>query len=227
MSKNRRGILLLTLGVVMVAASVGLHYLQQRQDQLAGESSAILLEELNREISPGAPSYRPTEADTTEEFEVVPAAPVSVEAPSVSAPVVEESGEPTVAEEVPYRTLSGYDVMGVLKVPSVYVELPILSNWSDSLLNVAPCRYSGSLETGNLILMGHNYKSHLQPLGNVRVGDSVEFTDANGVVHRFRVAMVEEILGSTPEKLASEHPLILFTCTFSRHSRIVVRCEAV
>lgn len=227
MSKNRRGILLLTLGVVMVAASVGLHYLQQRQDQLAGESSAILLEELNREISPGAPSYRPTEADTTEEFEVVPTAPVSVEAPSVSAPVVEESGEPTVAEEVPYRTLSGYDVMGVLKVPSVYVELPILSNWSDSLLNVAPCRYSGSLETGNLILMGHNYKSHLQPLGNVRVGDSVEFTDANGVVHRFRVAMVEEILGSTPEKLASEHPLILFTCTFSRHSRIVVRCEAV
>lgn len=227
MGKSRRGILLLTLGIVMVAASVGLHYLQLRQDQLAGQSSAILLEELSREIVPDIPSYRPAESDTTEEVVVAPTQPSSAETPAVSVPAVEESSEPAEVEEVPYRTLSGYDVMGVLKVPSVYVELPILSNWSDSLLNVAPCRYSGSLETGNLILMGHNYKSHLQPLGNVRVGDSVEFTDANGAVHRFRVAMVEEILGSTPEKLASEHPLILFTCTFSRHSRIVVRCEAV
>lgn len=218
MNKKYRGFLLVALGIIMVAAGLGLHSLQERQDQLAGENSGILLEALTRDIKFNSIYL---EEPTTPTDPDEPAA----ESPAPSAPMDGSGGQSAEQEEMPSRTLSGYKLVGILKAPSVGVELPVLASWSYPLLNVAPCRYSGSLETGNLIILGHNYKSHLQPLERVSVGDSIQFTDVNGVVHYFKVASVENIHESDPEKLASEHPLIIFTCTRDGNHRIVLRCE--
>lgn len=203
MNKRYRGFVLVALGLVMVLAGVGLHFLHERQDELAGQNAGALLEELIHEIRFSYPAAADDPAAGTPDF---PSDPEPGAVPMAS------------------RTLSGYDLVGILRVPSVGVELPVLGQWSYSLLNVAPCRYSGSVETGDLIILGHNYKSHLQPLERVAVGDSVEFTDVNGVTHRYVAAAVDVIRGSDSDKLASDCPLTVFTCTYDGQHRIVVRC---
>ena len=139
--------------------------------------------------------------------------------PVFDTPEVEEGETPMAS-----RTLSGYDLVGVLRIPSANLELPVLSAWSYPLLNVAPCRYSGSLETGDLIILGHSYKSHFRPLWQMQSGDSVEFTDVNGVTHHFVAAAVDVLREKEIDALASEYPLTLFTCTYDSRHRVVVRC---
>ncbi len=207
MNKRNRGLVLVAVGLVLVLAGVGLYALQQKQDALAGQSADALLQELDYEIKFGYP-----------------------DAAGSLSPDLPDRGpeeEPPAAEEepMPSKSLSGYDLVGILRVPSVGIELPVLSSWSYALLNVAPCRYSGSVEHGNLIILGHNYKSHLQPLERVSVGDLVEFTDVNGVTHVYTVDAVDTIHGSDGDLLPSEHPLNIFTCTRDGQRRIVVRCS--
>ena len=195
MNKRVRGLLLVALGLTLILAAVCLHILHERQDMLAGQNAAILSETLIHEIQ-----YSPPEASQGE-------------------------GEDPSGDAMPSRTLAGYDLIGMIRIPSVGMELPVLDRWSDDLLNVAPCRYSGSLKNGNLILLGHNYKSHFRPLWQVNVGDSVEFTDISGTTCRYVVAEVDIISGTEYSRLASEYPLTLFTCTGDSRHRVVVRCE--
>lgn len=217
MNKKYRGILLVVLGVVMVLAGVGLYAMNERQDEMAGQNADILLNDLVYEIRFSDTVAEPFRPDV-DDFPVtdVPQSPVE-DMPAAS--------EPTAAPAMATRTLSGYDLIGILRAPTVGVELPVLSKWSYPLLNVAPCRYSGSLEDGNLIILGHNYKSHLQPLERIKEGDAVEFSDVNGVVYRYVVAAVESIHESDSDLLASQHPLVIFTCTRDGSHRIVVRCD--
>ena len=121
-------------------------------------------------------------------------------------------------------TVMGYDVLGTLRIPSVDIDLPVLNEWSYDLLTVAPCRYSGSIETGDLVILGHSYRTHLRPLRQVQPGDSVELTDAAGTVHRYVVAETEILRGSDGSLLPSGYPLTIFTCTADSKHRFLARC---
>ena len=121
-------------------------------------------------------------------------------------------------------TVMGYDVLGTLRIPSVDIDLPVLNDWSYDLLTVAPCRYSGSIETGDLVILGHSYRTHLRPLRQVQPGDSVELTDAAGTVHRYVVAETEILRGSDGSLLPSGYPLTIFTCTADSKHRFLARC---
>ena len=121
-------------------------------------------------------------------------------------------------------TVMGYDVLGTLRIPSVDIDLPVLNEWNYDLLTVAPCRYSGSIETGDLVILGHSYRTHLRPLRQVQMGDSVELTDAAGTVHRYVVAETEILRGSDGNLLPSGYPLTIFTCTADSKHRFLARC---
>ena len=121
-------------------------------------------------------------------------------------------------------TVMGYDVLGTLRIPSVDIDLPVLNEWNYDLLTVAPCRYSGSIETGDLVILGHSYRTHLRPLRQVQMGDSVELTDAAGTVHRYVVAETEILRGSDGSLLPSGYPLTIFTCTADSKHRFLARC---
>lgn len=204
MSKTARGALLVIAGLILVAAASVIWLLQDREDQLAGQNASILLNELEQELEHPAPAIP---SEPAEELE-----PSEPAAPDTPAPM-------------PETTFSGYTMVGRLSIPSVDIQLPILSTWDYDLLKVAPCRYSGSAEGGDLILLGHNYKSHLKPLAQVAVGAEVEFTAVDGTVYRYTVDAVDTIRGTEVEKLASGHALNIFTCTRDRVHRTVVRCS--
>ena len=185
------------MGLSMVFAAMFLHILEQRQDRQAGENAAVLLQQL--ELS------------------------------RMSVPAALEMVHPEeAASEVgamPEKEYLGYAMIGTLRIPSLGMELPILRDWSYELLNVAPCRYSGSAPEENMILMGHNYKSHFTPLHNIAVGAEVTFEDVNGFLYRYCVEEITYLHKTEGEALPSDDPLTLFTCTSGGQNRIVVRCS--
>ena len=196
--KKVRGILLITLGLLLIGISGSIWVQNEQQDVQAGQSAQILLADLEREIG-----YKKIvlEYDTAEVEEL----PIG---------------------EMPQLTLNGYDLVGTVRIPDVGIELPVLNTWNYDLLKMSACRYSGSVSEGNLILLGHNYKTHFGPLTSIAVGDTVEFVGVDGNTYVYAVA-VTEILGENElERLtATPYSLTLFTCTLSGRSRFVVRCD--
>ena len=121
---------------------------------------------------------------------------------------------------------NGYDLMGVLRIPCLDLELPVMSTWDYDLVKISPCRYSGSVEENDLILLAHNYKRHFGPLKKLELGDELQITDVDGGVTAYTVAQLETLKNTELDRLTSSaHPLTLFTCTSGGQARLVVRCD--
>ena len=144
-----------------------------------------------------------------------------------------EQPEPSVPEyvlhpdmEMPTVEIDGVEYIGTLTIPALGLELPIVSAWSDALLDLAPCRYTGSAYLGDLIIAGHNYRGHFGSLYRLAPGDEVQFTDAAGNVFSYAVSEIQELPGTALEEMeAGDWDLTLFTCTLSSASRVTIRCQ--
>ena len=128
--------------------------------------------------------------------------------------------------EMPEEEIDGNRYIGVLEIPALALELPIISEWNYARLKIAPCRYLGSAYQGNLILAGHNYKSHFGSLYRLEAGDEVFFTDVAGNRFAYSVSETEQLPGTAIEEMeAGDWDLTLFTCTVGGAARVTVRCE--
>ena len=70
-----------------------------------------------------------------------------------------------------------YDSIGILNIPSLNIEYPILSTTSEKNLKVSLTKYWGGNpnEVGNLCVSGHNYKNSkfFGKLQNIKNGDII------------------------------------------------------
>lgn len=118
--------------------------------------------------------------------------------------------------------------MGILEIEQLELELPILEKWNYELLTVAPCRYSGSVEERNLILLGHNYNRHFGTLKKLQAGDEMIFHDMKGRTFCYEVKLTETLESTQLEELiTSGYDLSIFTCTPGGQKRVVVRADLV
>ena len=132
-----------------------------------------------------------------------------------------EMGMPTVE-------VNGQECVGMIEIPALGLKLPVISEWSDAKLKKAPCRYSGSAYLKNMIIAGHNYRTHFSGIKRLNPGDSVVFTDADGNVFSYEVAEIETVGGYDIEKMeAGDWDLTLFTCTNKGKARAAVRCREI
>ena len=124
--------------------------------------------------------------------------------------------------------IEGNDYIGYLDIPELNVTLPVMSECDYSRLRVAPCRFYGSIKTDNLVICAHNYKSHFGYIGELSLDSMVMFTDMEGTKNMYTVTSVE-ILHPTDTELVKDtgDDLILYTCTYSGRTRIVVRCTEI
>lgn len=124
-------------------------------------------------------------------------------------------------------------VIGILEIPKYDVELPIIGKWSYSLLKISICRYKGPdpNEAGNLVIIGHNYKSgaHFGILKKLEVGDEIYLTDsATNTRVRYEVYQIKSIAPDAFSALKSYEGtcgLTLLTCKDNGTNRLLVRCE--
>lgn len=130
--------------------------------------------------------------------------------------------------EMPETTIGGTAYIGVLRIPALGLELPIVSQWSYPALKHAPCRYSGSAYLDDLVLCAHNYPSHFGQLGSLHTGDEITFTDVEGNVFTYAVAGLESLSPTAIEEMeGGGWALTLFTCTVGGQSRMALRCDRV
>lgn len=122
--------------------------------------------------------------------------------------------------------IDGAAYIGYLSIPNLELNLPILANWNYDLLQKAPCRYTGSTKSDDLVLMAHNYDSHFGRLSALNAGDSLFITDMDGVVTAYTVIGRDVLVPTAVEEMTSgDFDLTLFTCTYGGKSRVTVYCD--
>ena len=122
--------------------------------------------------------------------------------------------------------IDGYAYIGYLSIPSLGLELPVMSEWDYTRLKIAPCRYAGSVKTDNLVIAAHNYRRHFGPIKKLAIGDEVYFTDVDGIVFCYEVVEMVTLSPTAVEEMsAGDYDLTLFTCTYGGQSRVTVRCD--
>ena len=218
----KKGKILIVLGLLLVAAALGLTLYNVLDSQRAGKASASVLEQLAPQVeqaAQNAPVYLPADVTHLSEPEIDP---VTGRAEPVEYPdfVLNPQMEP------PAQQIDGNSYIGILSIPSLEQSFPILKECTDDNLRIAPCCYSGSPYLNDFVIAGHNYTTHFGSLGAVRIGDSVQFTDLDGNVFDYEVMEVTTLPANAVEEMTSgEWDLTLFTCTVSRADRITVRCK--
>ena len=95
------------------------------------------------------------------------------------------------------KTIDGIKYIGVLEVPELSLQLPVMSHWSLAGLKIAPGRYKGSVYKRNIIFAGHNYRSHFSRLKTLDIGSKIWFIDVD---------------------------MTLITCTYGGQNRMALRC---
>ena len=161
--KSKIGILCIVLGAVLLVGALGLVLFNLQQDTAARNAAMDILSRLVEQIRGNTPD-EPADVIPDLELQVPPEL------------LTDEDKKMTEVE------IDGYAYIGYLSVPTLDLELPIMSSWSYELLEVAPCRYSGSVLTENMILMGHNYTSHFMPLHDVKIGALVDLVGGSDEV---------------------------------------------
>ena len=122
--------------------------------------------------------------------------------------------------------VDGYECIGILSIPVLDLELPVLTDWSYAKLKKAPCHYYGSYYEKDFVIAAHNYKAHFGRLSELQAGDVVVFTDVSGTAHYYEVVILETLpKNATKEMITSGFDLSLYTCTPGGSNRVTVRCN--
>ena len=130
--------------------------------------------------------------------------------------------------KMPTVKVDGDECIGILSIPALDLELPVLTDWSYAKLKKAPCHYYGSYYEKDFVIAAHNYKAHFGRLSELQAGDVVVFTDVSGTAHYYEVVILETLpQNATKEMITSGFDLSLYTCTFGGGSRVTVRCNVV
>lgn len=214
MKRNFFGTVLIAVGVLLLLGAVGLVVYNMNEERTAEESSLSVLQELTVQMTT-APT-EPTESET------VPGETEPFAAPQLQIP--DYLLNPYM--ELPVRESQGREYVGILTVPELGLELPVLKEWSTKGAKVAPCRYKGTPYLDNLAICAHNYKSHFGRLNTLKTGAIIQFTDMDGNVFTYEVLAFEVLQPNQVEELCvTDWDLTLFTCTIGGQTRFVVRCE--
>ena len=201
---KRKGAVLLFTGLLLIAAALFITAFNLREEAAARTASVRAADRLEALI----PAHTPRPA-------AVPGAVLPENVPETDM-------------EMPVKTVDGVDYIGVIAVPSLSLELPVASEWSYERLKTSPCRYSGSVYSGDMVLCAHNYSSHFGQIKTLKPGDAVVFTDVDGNVYNYEVAELETLQPAAIDEMKSgEWDLTLFTCTIGGQTRVTVRCDRV
>lgn len=212
--KKNKGTILICTGLLLIAAALFLTAYNLFDEVRAGNSAKDLADRLREQIvvtyvEGTDKSYLQPDGTPAEIVEL----PAYVQNPDM---------------EMPVEILGDYAYIGLLEIPSLGLELPIIENWSYPALKVAPCRYTGSVYKDNMIISAHNYKTHFGLLDQLKGGERVIFTDMEGNEFFYEVIGTEILEPTAIEEMkGGDWPLTLFTCTLGGQSRVTVRCDKV
>lgn len=120
------------------------------------------------------------------------------------------------------------EYIGIINIPTLDLELPVMSDWSYEKMKISPVRYYGSFENNDLVICAHSYKTFFRYIKNLKVGDVLIFTNIDGNVYLYEVEVIEILSPENiKEMIENEFDLTLFTCTSDSKNRVTVRLNRV
>ncbi len=128
-----------------------------------------------------------------------------------------------------------YYTIGVVDIPSINVNYPILSTYSDALLKIAPCKFHGPNpnEVGNLCIAGHNYRNSkfFSKVPDLETGEIIEITDLGGNTVEYAVydkfIVNPDELECTSQLTGGRREITLITCTDDNKQRHIIKAREV
>ena len=199
------GICCIILGICCLIASVGLIAYNHWEEKHAQNSSQTILQDVRETILINTREESISEGSNRDE-------PVDI-------PV-------DIPPEMFTTQVYGYDCIGILSVPVLELELPVLTDWSYAKLKIAPCHYFGSYYEKDFVIAAHNYPSHFGRLSELQPKDLILFTDISGTVYCYEVVLLETLpANATEAMITSGFDLSLYTCTPGGANRVTVRCN--
>lgn len=201
------GVCCIVLGICCLISSLGLIAYNHREEEKAQNASKNILQHVQGNIRDNTQKENNSEKnDRDESVEIL-----------VDIP-----------QEMLTTQVDGYGCIGVLSIPVLELELPVLTDWSYAKLKIAPCHYFGSYYEKDFVIAAHNYQSHFGRLSELQPKDLILFTDISGAVYCYEVVLLETLPGNaTEEMITSGFDLSLYTCTPGGASRVTVRCNTV
>lgn len=210
MKRNQTGTALIIVGVLCLLSAAALWGYNTMQERTAGETVREVLQEIAPPVNnPDKPQYEDLQGGWVPEIQL----PNYVLNPQM---------------DLPEKEYDGRIYVGVITIPALNVELPVLKQWSRPGAKVAPCRYEGTPYLDDLVICAHNYNSHFGRLNTLKTGDLVYFTDMDGNRFTYAVGNFEILQPDQVEQMCSgEWDLTLFTCTIGGQTRFTVRCDKI
>lgn len=128
------------------------------------------------------------------------------------------------------QTYSSPFVIGIIKIDKLKLDYPILSEVSDELLKIAPCKFAGPNpnEIGNFCIAGHNYidNTFFAKISTLKTNDSIYIYDLSGNSVEYLVYKQYEVESTDTSILSQEtngkRKLTLMTCNSLKGSRIII-----
>lgn len=219
------GVCSIILGICCLISSVVFIVFNRLEEGNAQKASEHILQDVRQNILNNIREETDTEEITVEDIIKQEQIPTESGEEESSEEYVETPLD--IQKEMLTTKVSGYDCIGILSIPVLGLELPVLTDWSYAKLKVAPCHYYGSYFEEDFVIAAHNYQPHFGRLPELQPKDLILFTDISGTVYCYEVVLLETLpANATLEMITSGFDLSLYTCTLSGTSRITVRCNA-
>lgn len=142
----------------------------------------------------------------------------------------------TEEEKAQYKASNGtnYEVIGILNIPSLGIEYPILSSTSTELLKISLTKYHGANpnEVGNMVVLGHNYQNgqFFSNLHKIKKKDIIKITDLQGTTLNYEVydfKVIDPYDNSGTSQLTNgKTEITLITCYNNGTERFMVKARA-
>lgn len=132
------------------------------------------------------------------------------------------------SKEMKVANIDGYDYIATINIPTLNLQLPVMSDWDYKKMKKSPCRYYGSVFTNDLVIAAHNYDNAFGRIKYLNTNDLLVLTDMDNKEYMYKVEMIE-ILESddVKEMIESDFDLTLYTCTKGGLNRVTVRLNRV
>lgn len=135
--------------------------------------------------------------------------------------------------EIPYVEYEGYQVIGIIKIPKIDLEYPILVETTEDSLQKSITRFGDGKvnEVGNLCLAGHNYinNSMFGDINKLENDDDIYITDLHGNEVTYKVF---DKYNTNPNDISvlesidsNKREITLITCINGNKERLIVRAR--
>lgn len=142
-----------------------------------------------------------------------------------------------IPEMKPMKTKDGieYYTIGIINIPKLEINYPILSETTEELLKVSPCKFWGPApnQVGNLCIAGHNYRNSkfFSKIPTLEIGDIIEITDLANQTIKYEVydkyIVDPEDTSCTNQKVNGEKQVTLITCTNDNKQRWIIKSREI